>query len=76
MCLELHVNKLFAVAPFAGAWIEILEDIFSVWSHIVAPFAGAWIEIPTFVKYILELYVAPFAGAWIEIDKYEFGGLG
>ena len=34
-----------AVAPFAGAWIEIvvygiLEDV-----CLVAPFAGAWIEI-------------------------------
>ena len=33
------------VAPFAGAWIEIirLEDEMSVME--VAPFAGAWIEI-------------------------------
>ena len=36
------------VAPFAGAWIEIirLEDEMSVME--VAPFAGAWIEIQTF----------------------------
>ena len=37
---------LFAVAPFAGAWIEIdayASDV--VRSVIVAPFAGAWIEI-------------------------------
>ena len=34
-----------AVAPFAGAWIEI-KDIDVVLSSVgVAPFAGAWIEI-------------------------------
>ena len=33
------------VAPFAGAWIEILikAKLLSNWN--VAPFAGAWIEI-------------------------------
>ena len=33
------------VAPYAGAWIEMLE---AVNTHIplhVAPYAGAWIEI-------------------------------
>ena len=33
------------VAPFAGAWIEILFEIESVNQKAVAPFAGAWIEI-------------------------------
>ena len=36
-----------AVAPFAGAWIEICPLLlidFIIW---VAPFAGAWIEIET-----------------------------
>ena len=33
------------VAPFAGAWIEILGfDVPTTWLF-VAPFAGAWIEI-------------------------------
>ena len=33
------------VAPFAGAWIEIVYA-FTETAHIhVAPFAGAWIEI-------------------------------
>ena len=33
------------VAPFTGAWIEILHD--SIDFHVcrVAPFTGAWIEI-------------------------------
>ena len=33
------------VAPFAGAWIEIREDLTTVAIWLVAPFAGAWIEI-------------------------------
>ena len=35
-----------AVAPFTGAWIEILS-ICTAWDfrHVVAPFTGAWIEI-------------------------------
>ena len=33
------------VAPFAGAWIEILVDQQKQISGCVAPFAGAWIEI-------------------------------
>ena len=39
---------IFAVAPFAGAWIEILK--LKVPKNVleVAPFAGAWIEISTF----------------------------
>ena len=33
------------VAPFAGAWIEILESYLGFRKTFVAPFAGAWIEI-------------------------------
>ena len=56
------------VAPFAGAWIEILNTLFRLCCHFVAPFAGAWIEIEI-VKEFLDSKddVAPFAGAWIEI---------
>ena len=34
------------VAPYAGAWIEILayDGVFT--GSDVAPYAGAWIEIP------------------------------
>ena len=35
----------FAVAPFAGAWIEISEHQNGYSEISVAPFAGAWIEI-------------------------------
>ena len=34
-----------AVAPFAGAWIEMPTLADYRLSHTVAPFAGAWIEI-------------------------------
>ncbi len=61
------------VAPFAGAWIEILIKRNSVLSGVVAPFAGAWIEI--LVPYGCMAFtntVAPFAGAWIEITIFPF----
>jgi hypothetical protein len=34
-----------AVAPFAGAWIEIPSRFAEAHRKVVAPFAGAWIEI-------------------------------
>ena len=33
------------VAPFMGAWIEILDRCMELFSPSVAPFMGAWIEI-------------------------------
>ena len=33
------------VAPFAGAWIEIINHFLACARLVVAPFAGAWIEI-------------------------------
>ena len=34
------------VAPFTGAWIEILYSyLYTLYSYLVAPFTGAWIEI-------------------------------
>ena len=33
------------VAPFTGAWIEIIDPLAFVSMHYVAPFTGAWIEI-------------------------------
>ena len=33
------------VAPFAGAWIEIITSAQDFVTISVAPFAGAWIEI-------------------------------
>ena len=34
------------VAPLAGAWIEIIDELNSKTTKTVAPLAGAWIEIP------------------------------
>ena len=36
------------VAPFTGAWIEILESALLRLFENVAPFTGAWIEITDF----------------------------
>ena len=33
------------VAPFAGAWIEIIRTGETIHTIKVAPFAGAWIEM-------------------------------
>ena len=38
-------SHVFAVAPHAGAWIEISFSINIYPFGIVAPHAGAWIEI-------------------------------
>ena len=34
-----------AVAPFTGAWIEIIRTALERGRPLVAPFTGAWIEI-------------------------------
>ena len=36
---------IFAVAPLAGAWIEIFYRYYNTRIKCVAPLAGAWIEI-------------------------------
>ena len=33
------------VAPYAGAWVEIMIALFLLAPIIVAPYAGAWVEI-------------------------------
>ena len=69
------MSALIAVAPFAGAWIEIADGR-AIPAHAeVAPFAGAWIEIQMISTPAAVDQVAPFAGAWIEIlDVYEYIG--
>ena len=42
---EEFTTKEQRVAPFAGAWIEIISSPVSGSISLVAPFAGAWIEI-------------------------------
>ena len=38
-------GHLLLVAPYAGAWIEIIQAIYNLGFIYVAPYAGAWIEI-------------------------------
>ena len=37
--------RLYNVAPFVGAWIEIPCHLFIKAVRTVAPFVGAWIEM-------------------------------
>ena len=55
------------VAPFVGAWIEIIICQHFNCNRVVAPFVGAWIEIFGFTFCFSTATVAPFVGAWIEI---------
>ena len=64
----------YIVAPFAGAWIEIVLVLSFFCAPSVAPFAGAWIEILFSVPITGTVIVAPFAGAWIEISVKVGGG--
>ncbi len=41
-CIKLVIS---AVAPYAGAWIEIGGKCIKSFLKSVAPYAGAWIEI-------------------------------
>ena len=56
------------VAPFTGAWIEIVQVVQTVKIGIVAPFTGAWIEIRLTGPRFRTVSVAPFTGAWIEMS--------
>ena len=56
-----------AVAPLAGAWIEIGCKVHAGSGRNVAPLAGAWIEMIEAIKDHGYDNVAPLAGAWIEI---------
>ena len=43
--MSVKINSLEIVAPFVGAWIEIVVLIAFCKIAVVAPFVGAWIEI-------------------------------
>ena len=47
------------VAPYAGAWIEILFIALQIRTDVVAPYAGAWIEIFIYCLYISTLVSHP-----------------
>ena len=58
-----------SVAPFAGAWIEILTPPAQEVLAVVAPFAGAWIEIKNTGLMIDDGVVAPFAGVGLSLSN-------
>ena len=64
---SLEQTRIYAVAPLAGAWIEIAFLDLVLKRQGVAPLAGAWIEILLLEAARRRLQVAPLAGAWIEI---------
>ena len=43
---RLQRAEYLGVAPFTGAWIEMLCSSYAALWRSVAPFTGAWIEIP------------------------------
>ena len=57
------------VAPFVGAWIEIVDFGLCIPNGRVAPFVGAWIEMIAPPNAFINFSVAPFVGAWIEICR-------
>ena len=65
-------NLDVVVAPYAGAWIEILRLPILKNLRGVAPYAGAWIEMPVLTVGSAGFGVAPYAGAWIEIPVAQF----
>lgn len=61
---------IIAVAPLAGAWIEITSSCVVLLRYCVAPLAGAWIEIMVTLMYFSDFNVAPLAGA--RMDRLLF----
>ncbi len=45
MAIPLFITRASTVAPFTGAWIEMVCEGPTGINLLVAPFTGAWIEI-------------------------------
>ena len=45
MIEKVYGGDTMSVAPFTGAWIEIISRDVRYYRKQVAPFTGAWIEI-------------------------------
>ena len=61
-----------AVAPLAGAWIEIFLFYFY---YIIAqslPSRERGLKLLNGWKLLIFIIVAPLAGAWIEIQRYRY----
>ena len=56
-------RKADGVAPFAGAWIEMMKNNFEFGLFMVAPFVGVRIEISGTEVTEMSCSVAPFMGA-------------
>ena len=56
-----------AVAPFAGAWIEILENPCKCSTILSLPSRERGLKSGIMLQYQIVSVVAPFAGAWIEM---------
>lgn len=57
-----------AVAPFMGAWIEIMSINAIGFRKIVAPFMSAWIEIPAVRPYFPLFGFAPLRVRGLKYD--------
>ena len=68
-------NCCEVVAPFAGAWIEILQKLIINVSNASLPSRERGLKSNNSRTEALSCIVAPFAGAWIEMMKnnFEFG---
>ena len=62
-------RRIPSVAPYTGAWIEIVASAYVAKSGMVAPYTGAWIEISESMTQFRPIFVAPYTGAWIEIPS-------
>ncbi len=51
------------VAPYAGAWIEMIDILFFGDTTKVAPYAGAWIEIGIVEAYPVTLFGRSLRGS-------------
>ena len=58
------------VAPFAGAWIEIVSVLLASTLSPSLPSRERGLKLNTLVDRIARTVVAPFAGAWIEINWF------
>ena len=61
------------VAPFAGAWIEIMDLLTDMICIVSLPSRERGLKFFVIVTPIASRSVAPFAGAWIEICNIIFG---
>ena len=62
-----EMPEVWQVTPYAGVWIEILNNAGNGNADFVTPYAGVWIEISSLLLSQKKPMVTPYAGVWIEI---------